>query len=148
MSVRECGECSLCCKLPGVYGGDVSKPPGTWCEHCEVSRGGIGCVRYETRPDPCRHFECLWLINEGLPEELKPSRCHVVFSELSDDVKDDALKAENGTPIHVDVVAMEDGEVYRLGESMKRWVVKRMVDVVKARGCTVAVLNNGKGKLV
>jgi len=90
----------------------------------------------------------LWLINEGLPEELKPSKCHVIFSELSDDIKDDALKAGDGSPIHVDVIAMEDGNYYKLGESMNRWVVRKMVDVVKARGCTVAVLNKGKGKLV
>ena len=145
--MRECGDCSLCCKLPGVYGGDVQKPPDKWCEHCAV---GSGCKRYETRPDPCRNFECLWLVNPLLPEELKPSRCHVVMYELPDDIKEDpkAFKDWLGMPVRIDAIVLEDSNYYRHGESLHRTVVRKAVDVIKARGCSVAVLNKGKARLV
>jgi len=90
-------------------------------------------------------------VNPGLPEELKPSKCHVVFYEVEEDLKNDMntfRTVDGDVPVHVDVVALEDSEHYKMGESMDRWVVRKMVEVVKARGCTVAVLNKGKGKLV
>jgi hypothetical protein len=74
---RECGECTLCCKLMTVV--DLNKPAGTWCPHC-TSRGGCGI--YETRPQECRDFVCAWLQSDALDEQWKPSRCKfVVFAE-------------------------------------------------------------------
>src|SRR5690349_9288053 len=74
---RECGECTLCCKLMAVE--DLKKAAGTWCTHCTT---GSGCRIYETRPQESRHFVCAWLESTTLDEQWKPSRCKfVVFAE-------------------------------------------------------------------
>ncbi len=57
MSDRECGDCSLCCKLPSIA--DLGKPTDTWCQFCKP--GKARCTIYDTRPEACRKFECEWL---------------------------------------------------------------------------------------
>ena len=75
---RECGSCTLCCKLIGVE--ELKKPQNVWCRHCNI---GQGCKIYDTRPQGCRDFSCLWL--KGLiPEELKPNDVHHVFDMTLD----------------------------------------------------------------
>lgn len=66
----------MCCKLPGVE--SMSKPMHQWCDQCAI---GKGCRIYETRPQDCRNFVCLWLSNESMPEELRPDRSRVIFYE-------------------------------------------------------------------
>jgi len=69
---RECGPCGLCCKLLAIK--SIGKPASQWCEHWDKD---AGCAIYETRPDSCRKFACLWLA-EQLPIELSPRRTGVV----------------------------------------------------------------------
>jgi hypothetical protein len=76
---RQCGDCSLCCKVMAVP--ELNKPKDTWCEKCTKTKG---CSTYETRPQICRDFACMWLQEEWIPEALKPNRCHVVFSGARD----------------------------------------------------------------
>ncbi len=71
---RECGTCTLCCKVMGIYA--LEKPQGVWCPHCAPGRG---CEIYETRPQECRTFACNWLVDEGLGEEWKPDKCRMVL---------------------------------------------------------------------
>jgi hypothetical protein len=73
--MRECGECTLCCKVMAVT--VISKPTNVWCEHCD--KAGGGCKIYDHRPKACREFECLWLMREAIPEEFKPSKSRVVM---------------------------------------------------------------------
>jgi hypothetical protein len=70
---RSCGDCNLCCKIPGVAA--LGKKNLTWCAHCDI---GKGCRIYETRPDECRSFRCLWLDDEGLPPEFDPRRARFI----------------------------------------------------------------------
>jgi len=78
---RECGSCTLCCKLLGIK--ELKKPAGVWCNLVQI---GTGCGQYETRPQSCRDFSCLWL--QGvLPLELKPSEVRAVFSMTTDNAK-------------------------------------------------------------
>jgi hypothetical protein len=75
MSTRECGTCSLCCKVldvPAVY-----KPAGKWCKHCEP---GKGCATYKLRPKACRDFNCLWLSSDTFGPEWKPEVSKFVMS--------------------------------------------------------------------
>ncbi|MBV9432933.1 MAG: hypothetical protein JO137_14025 [Hyphomicrobiales bacterium] len=74
MPARQCGSCTLCCKVLGVAG--LDKPAGVWCRHCRPSQG---CAIYETRPQECRTFACLWLANPNFPDELKPEHSKLVF---------------------------------------------------------------------
>lgn len=70
--MRQCGECSLCCKLIEIT--EIGKPARQWCPDWDK---GKGCTIYENRPDVCRNFSCLWLTGE-LPEKLSPRRTRVV----------------------------------------------------------------------
>jgi hypothetical protein len=73
---RACGKCSLCCKVIEID--EINKPPGVWCSDCAPGKGG--CRIYETRPDPCRHFLCRWLLEPGLGDEWFPANSKLVVS--------------------------------------------------------------------
>ncbi|MFD1704535.1 hypothetical protein ACFSCV_16125 [Methylopila henanensis] len=74
MSERICGECTLCCKVMAISA--LGKPMGRWCPHCAPGRG---CGTYETRPEECRTFHCLWLSRETLGPEWRPDRAKFVI---------------------------------------------------------------------
>lgn len=98
MSKRECGSCSLCCKVldvPAVY-----KPAGKWCKHFAP---GDGCSIHQLRPKSCREFSCLWLTEDWLDDSWKPSASKFVMmweygnkclSVLPDPKMPNAWKAE------------------------------------------------------
>lgn len=86
-----CSECALCCKVLAVE--EIAKPGCQWCPAVERTATGRRCGVYHERPDACRTFECIWLqsqvrtpangfpAGQVLPPELRPDRCHVVFSQ-------------------------------------------------------------------
>ncbi|MFO1185048.1 MAG: hypothetical protein U1E56_09700 [Bauldia sp.] len=76
---RDCGTCSLCCKLVGIEA--LDKPVGQWCPHAKPGRG---CAIYDRRPLECRDFSCLWLENDRLGEEWRPSRSKIVLYRIDD----------------------------------------------------------------
>jgi len=71
---RECGSCTLCCKVMGIHA--LEKPRHVWCDHAMPGRG---CAIYETRPEECRTFACTWLLDETLGSEWKPDKCKMVL---------------------------------------------------------------------
>jgi len=77
---KECGSCSLCCKLVPVK--EIEKPRNTWCEHCTKP----GCAIYADRPRSCVKWSCVWLLSD-LPESLKPRVCHVVIDPVAEEVR-------------------------------------------------------------
>lgn len=74
VSGRDCGTCTLCCKVLGVT--DLNKPRDQWCPHCEVGRG---CRIYETRPEGCRQFFCGFLVDPRLSEAWRSSDSKIVL---------------------------------------------------------------------
>ena len=74
---RQCGDCSMCCKLPAIEDEELSKPAHQWCQH---ARPGSGCAIYETRPAACRAFLCCWLTLEDMGPHWKPNKCKMVVS--------------------------------------------------------------------
>ena len=54
---KTCGSCTLCCKVVGVA--ELKKPADVWCGHCNKAKG---CKIYDTRPQECRTFYCLFLL--------------------------------------------------------------------------------------
>ena len=78
---RSCGDCTACCTTMGVP--ELSKAHNSPCEH----NTGTGCGIYDTRPQSCRAFECLWLQGHGLPEQ-RPDRLGLT---LDPTVKDGPL---------------------------------------------------------
>jgi hypothetical protein len=71
---RECGSCTLCCKVMGIK--EIGKPMGSWCSHCKP---GKGCGIYSERPEECRTFLCDWLQAEALGPEWKPEKSKIVL---------------------------------------------------------------------
>lgn len=76
--MKDCGECSLCCKLidvPGLAGA------GKWCPNCKPGASAGGCQIHEDRPSVCLGFDCFWRA-ESWPDELRPDMCKVIFEAL------------------------------------------------------------------
>jgi hypothetical protein len=78
MSQRDCGDCTICCWFFAVP--ETGKPTGQWCEHCTPEALGGGCGIHASRPPSCRNFQCFWLMEEGIPDDMRPDHCGVVVS--------------------------------------------------------------------
>ena len=72
--MKDCGECNWCCFFPAGKG--LNKPRNSWCKHCEV---GVGCAIYDDRPESCLTYQCVWLQDQVMPDDLRPDRCGVMF---------------------------------------------------------------------
>jgi hypothetical protein len=96
----------MCCKVMGVV--ELEKEPGVWCGHCEV---GKGCKVYDDRPGTCREYQCLWLQQEALVDELRPDRCKVVLTSTTDG---------EGIVAHVDPKTPQAVERGLMGGLLKR----------------------------
>ena len=71
---RQCGDCSLCCKVLGIP--ELEKPKDVWCPNFAA---GAGCRIYADRPPSCRNFACQWLTDLTMGPEWKPSVCKLVL---------------------------------------------------------------------
>ena len=81
--MSDCNGCTICCKFMGVD--EIEKQRNVWCKHCDI---GVGCQIYETRPDSCRVYECVWLKTQSLDmpmaPELRPDKSRVVVGTVND----------------------------------------------------------------
>jgi len=81
---RQCGSCSLCCKLMDV---PEVKDPHRWCPHVKRGIGGNvtgGCSIYQSRPERCRTFNCFWLQEPDVPEHWYPLKSKIVINAFDD----------------------------------------------------------------
>ncbi len=76
---RNCGDCSLCCKLLAVE--ELAKPSHRWCSHFAP---GTGCAIHGEHPHECRDFWCLWMLQPNLGEAWRPKRAHFVLYFIGD----------------------------------------------------------------
>jgi hypothetical protein len=74
---RQCGECSLCCKVYAIP--EIDKPASDWCRHCTP---GQGCAIHDSLPAQCSAFFCQWMIEPSMPEHWKPSRSKMVVTRF------------------------------------------------------------------
>ena len=71
-----CQDCTGCCIVFEVK--DVNKAFGEPCKHLGNTAFGQGCTIYETRPDACQRYVCLWLDSQrrldvpSMPESMRP----------------------------------------------------------------------------
>lgn len=72
---RRCGACTECCT--GSIIPTLNKPAHKRCDFERRDRPGCSC--YESRPDECRTFKCLWLSGMG-PDAHRPDRIGVFFT--------------------------------------------------------------------
>lgn len=78
-----CGTCTMCCRLLAIP--ELKKPTNKWCSHCKI---GTGCTIYETRPDSCQKYACVWLQSQDQPERMpitmRPDKSKVVITAAID----------------------------------------------------------------
>jgi hypothetical protein len=53
-----------------------------WCPH---ARPGCGCAIYKDRPEACRDFHCMWLLDNRFKEYWKPNKCRIVINPKLDE---------------------------------------------------------------
>jgi hypothetical protein len=126
---RECGDCSLCCKLLGIE--ELGKPQGQWCPHCVKPNG---CAIYDQRPQECRDFSCGWLESSSLGPEWQPSRCKIVLY-VSEDGARMIAQVDLGTPN-----AWREEPYYRQLKAWARQWIKTGPNVVVRIGSRVVVV--------
>jgi hypothetical protein len=84
--MRECGDCSLCCKLlpiakragQGDFDFPFDKPAGEWCKHCAPGHGGCKIWK-DGLPNLCKAYQCLWKVNPNMPESFRPDKIRAIF---------------------------------------------------------------------
>lgn len=76
---RECGKCSLCCKVKSIV--ELDKDQNVWCRY---AKPGCGCGIYETRPASCRDWSCQWLLDMSIPDEHRPDKAGFVIETHAD----------------------------------------------------------------
>lgn len=86
LPARQCGSCTMCCKTMSVW--EIEKPNGVWCKHVQGNRT---CAIYDTRPQSCRSFNCLWLLGVGT-DAMRPDRSRVIMVEAEDERAPDGPK--------------------------------------------------------
>ena len=93
-SPRQCGGCTLCCKLLPIAA--FEKPAGLPCPH---QRHGKGCRIYERRPLECGLWSCRWL---SAPEETagmrRPDRARYAIDPMLDEIRITPNPGVEGTP--------------------------------------------------
>lgn len=78
-----CQDCDGCCRVFEVK--DIGKAFGEPCKYLGRTAIGPGCTIYESRPQACMNYVCLWLDSqrrqgvERMPEALRPDVCKVVM---------------------------------------------------------------------
>jgi hypothetical protein len=75
---RECGGCTLCCKL--VPTAEVDKPANQRCKH----QRRTGCNIYARRPVSCELWSCQWLLGNDTADLRRPDRSRYVIDMMPD----------------------------------------------------------------
>jgi hypothetical protein len=126
---RQCGGCTLCCKLLPMKAGhytperlaevtaamvakgwgtaanyagmlrEFDKPAGEPCKHQRHSKG---CAVYTKRPFCCRMWSCRWLVNDDCDDLRRPDRSRVVVDLLPDFITADPH--DGSEPVNIEVV--------------------------------------------
>jgi len=55
---------------------DIDKPANSWCSHVCTT----GCAIYPRRPEQCRDFHCMWLIDSRFPDYWFPAKSKIVIN--------------------------------------------------------------------
>jgi hypothetical protein len=91
MATRQCGDCSLCCKILDVLplpDDPFQKSAGKWCQHCKA---GKACGIYQQRYKQCRDYECEWLCDDSLPDYWWPRKSKMILNSVGRDDDDEVL---------------------------------------------------------
>lgn len=79
---KACGSCAMCCKLFDVDWLDRPKPAGKWCHNCLPGRG---CAIWQTLPEGCANYFCVWRLDPDLPDAWRPDKARFILSHAHQD---------------------------------------------------------------
>jgi hypothetical protein len=82
MTGRQCGTCSLCCKLLPVR--SLGKKDNERCRHQKAGKGCAVYAKLHTIAPECRVWSCRWLVDPGAAGLPRPDRCHYVIDIMPD----------------------------------------------------------------
>lgn len=80
VSARQCGTCTVCCKILPINTSELKKTANLLCQHCEEGRG---CRIYETRPVVCRGFYCEWRLNPEISATWRPDKSGIFIERIA-----------------------------------------------------------------
>ncbi|MBL6938265.1 MAG: hypothetical protein ISS15_06670 [Alphaproteobacteria bacterium] len=80
---RECGACTVCCKVLAIKAPELKKLPEVLCTHCTA---GVGCAIYNARPQVCRDWHCGWRYLAFLGDEWRPDRSGILIEAATADI--------------------------------------------------------------
>ena len=96
--MRQCGTCTLCCKLLPVR--ELDKDAGVRCKFQKFHKG---CTVYgqPEMPPACSLWNCRWLINDDCDDIPRPDRAHYVIDIMPDYITgvDDATDQRHNWPV-------------------------------------------------
>jgi Fe-S-cluster containining protein len=121
---RQCGDCMVCCEYMPISTQGLIKPGQTLCPHVIVNRG---CSIYDTRPNVCRTWHCLWRRDATMPDELRPDKSGVIFSLIVHDEERSLFEQA-----HITCIAMRaraDHDAPRVAETIQRYVDEAILPV-------------------
>jgi hypothetical protein len=96
---RQCGGCTLCCRLVPVK--NLDKPAN---QRCVYQRTGKGCAVYDKlfKVSPsCVLWSCRWLVNNDAADLSRPDRSHYVIDIMPDFI---TITENNKEPVNIEVV--------------------------------------------
>jgi hypothetical protein len=79
-SSRQCGACTVCCKLLPISTELFKKTTNVLCTHCDEGRG---CRIYQSRPSFCRSFYCDWRLNPQIPATWRPDKSGIFIQRIA-----------------------------------------------------------------
>jgi hypothetical protein len=110
---RNCGSCTLCCKVFPVPWID-DKPAGAWCKHCTP---GKGCGIWQTRPQGCKDFLCQYFFIKDIGEEWRPDRAKFLLN---------LEKGDTWLVVHADAKQPDAWKREPYGRTIRRWADYQM----------------------
>ena len=78
MIKKECGSCNYCCEVLPIP--EIQKPQSVLCKNCTETKG---CDIYNSRPQSCKNFDCLYLQSDDMDVSLRPNECGVMFEKVT-----------------------------------------------------------------
>jgi len=75
---KKCGTCTKCCD--GTLEGNINGHEMKLGKPCHYLTIGEGCNIYNERPqEPCKRYECAWLVDENIPDFMKPENSNCIL---------------------------------------------------------------------
>ena len=68
----------MCCKIMAIPYPEIKPSQHDWCKH--ANKGCGGCAIYPQRPQECRDFNCMWLIDNRFPDYWFPAKSKIVIA--------------------------------------------------------------------